>query len=108
MRVSTFNKQDLFVNSLSLLTSLVFAAAAPRGLFPRRPQQIDKQLESGEYFLNEAQRKAKKKEEKQQLAKERALEKQKERRKEFEAPAVSCKSNMVSLLLLQSRSEEHQ
>lgn len=54
---------------------------------PQQPSKIDLQLESGEYFLTEQQRKLKKKQEKQAQATERAATKREEREKEFVAPA---------------------
>ncbi len=49
------------------------------------PSKKDLQLESGEYFLNEAQREQKKKEEKKAAAKEKSLEKKSEREAEYVA-----------------------
>eukprot|EP00605_Chrysophyceae_sp_TOSAG23-4_P001361 GSChrysophyteH1.ASY1.ANO1.1481.1 assembled CDS len=49
------------------------------------PSKKDLQLDSGEYFLNEAQREERKKAEKKAAAKERSLEKREARKKDFEA-----------------------
>ncbi|CAM9241637.1 unnamed protein product [Ectocarpus fasciculatus] len=50
------------------------------------PRKVDLQIESGEFFLNEAQRESKKKAEKMALAKEKSQEKREARAKEFIAP----------------------
>jgi ribosomal RNA assembly protein len=56
--------------------------------FPPAPAQskVDMQLESGEYFINEAQRQAKKKAEKRMQSKERAQENRQAREAEFVPP----------------------
>jgi ribosomal RNA assembly protein len=56
--------------------------------FPPAPtlSKVDLQLESGEYFLTESQRKAKKKSEKEAVSKERSLLKKQERLKDFIPP----------------------
>jgi len=53
----------------------------------QQPSKVDLQLESGEYFLNEAQRKTKRKLEKQSKAQETAKARQAARTKVFQAPA---------------------
>lgn len=50
------------------------------------PSKVDLQLESGEYFINEAQRTAKRKQEKRALAKERAEENRTAREAEYVPP----------------------
>jgi ribosomal RNA assembly protein len=50
------------------------------------PSKVDLQLDSGEYFLNEAQRLDKKKAEKKLLAKQKSEQKRKDREMEFQAP----------------------
>jgi ribosomal RNA assembly protein len=50
------------------------------------PSKVDLQLESGEYFINEAQRQAKRKQEKRSLAKERAQENRDAREAEYVPP----------------------
>lgn len=59
--------------------------------FPPAPQpsKVDLQLESGEYFINEAQRQAKRKQEKRTLAKERSLENRAAREAEYVPPEES-------------------
>ena len=47
------------------------------------PSKIDLQLDSGEYFINEAQREAKKKMDKRQLSKQRSEENRQQRDSEF-------------------------
>jgi ribosomal RNA assembly protein len=53
----------------------------------QQPSKKDLQIESGEYFLNEAQREQKKMQEKQAAAKEKSKEKRSARDAEYEAPA---------------------
>jgi ribosomal RNA assembly protein len=60
------------------------------------PSKIDLQLESGEYFLNEAQRSQKKKEEKISSAKEKSEIKKREREKEFVPPAERGSTSTTS------------
>jgi Predicted RNA-binding protein (contains KH domains) len=58
------------------------------------PSKIDKQLDSGEYFLSERQRKAKKLAEKQEKSIQKSVEKRMEREKEFEAPVKRKKKEV--------------
>lgn len=55
------------------------------------PSKIDKQLDSGEYFLSERQRKAKKLAEKQEKSIQKSVERRMEREKQFEAPTKKKK-----------------
>lgn len=55
---------------------------------------MDLQLDSGEFFLNEAQRDAKKRQVKQDAAKSKATEKKVNRMKEFQPPAELDSANM--------------
>jgi ribosomal RNA assembly protein len=57
----------------------------------QQPSKIDLQLDSGEYFLNERQRKAKKMEEKQTKSIQKSVERQIAKEKEFEAPVYKKK-----------------
>ena len=50
------------------------------------PSKVDLQLESGEYFINEAQRQAKKKSDKRALSKEKAAENRLAREAEYVPP----------------------
>jgi ribosomal RNA assembly protein len=59
------------------------------------PSKIDQQLDSGEYFLSERQRKAKKLAEKQEKSIQKSVEKRMEREKEFEAPVKKKKKKDV-------------
>mmetsp|Transcript_27073 Transcript_27073/g.46016 ORF Transcript_27073/g.46016 Transcript_27073/m.46016 type:complete len:417 (-) Transcript_27073:108-1358(-) len=54
----------------------------------QQPSKIDLQLESGEYFLSERQRKAKKLAEKQQASMEKTNEKRRAREREFIHPSL--------------------
>lgn len=60
------------------------------------PSKIDLQLDSGEYFLSERQRKSKKLAEKQALSQTRKQERMEARQREFEAPTSSSKSDTSS------------
>ncbi len=59
------------------------------------PSKIDKQLDSGEYFLSERQRKAKKLAEKQGDSIKKSIQRRIEREKEYEAP-VKKSGNIAS------------
>eukprot|EP00516_Mucochytrium_quahogii_P006367 CAMPEP_0203744734 /NCGR_PEP_ID=MMETSP0098-20131031/705_1 /ASSEMBLY_ACC=CAM_ASM_000208 /TAXON_ID=96639 /ORGANISM=" , Strain NY0313808BC1" /LENGTH=362 /DNA_ID=CAMNT_0050632329 /DNA_START=230 /DNA_END=1318 /DNA_ORIENTATION=- len=59
----------------------------------QQPSKVDMQLESGEYFLSEAQRKQNREEEKKQKSRERLGERQRIREKAFEAPEEVEKVN---------------
>mmetsp|Transcript_17201 Transcript_17201/g.24916 ORF Transcript_17201/g.24916 Transcript_17201/m.24916 type:complete len:365 (+) Transcript_17201:21-1115(+) len=59
------------------------------------PSKIDKQLDSGEFFVNEAAREKMKKDNKRALAKERAEEKREARLQEFVAPNEDDEMNMI-------------
>lgn len=54
----------------------------------QQPSKIDLQLESGEYFLSERERKAKKLAEKQQASLEKSNEKRRQREREFIHPSL--------------------
>lgn len=54
----------------------------------QQPSKIDLQLESGEYFLSERERKAKKLAEKQQASLEKSNEKRRQREREFIPPSL--------------------
>jgi ribosomal RNA assembly protein len=60
------------------------------------PSKVDKQLDSGEYFLTEMQRKAKKVAEKQEQSIKKSIERKIEKEKEFEAPAKRKKDDESS------------
>jgi ribosomal RNA assembly protein len=53
---------------------------------PQQPSKVDLQLESGEYFVNEQQRKVKRRQEKAAEAAGKARERAAQREREFEAP----------------------
>lgn len=59
----------------------------------QQPSKIDLQLESGEYFLSERQRKAKKLAEKQQASLEKSNEKRRQREREFIHPSLLRDAN---------------
>lgn len=59
------------------------------------PSKIDLQLDSGEYFLSERERKAKKLAEKRAVGMERSEEKRKRREREFVHPGVFEKEDVV-------------
>ncbi|GBG27850.1 KRR1 small subunit processome component-like [Hondaea fermentalgiana] len=58
---------------------------------PQQPSKVDLQLESGEYFLNEAQRKQKKQSAKIEQSKGRRTERDQRRAKAFQAPEEKSK-----------------
>ena len=60
------------------------------------PSKVDLQLESGEYFLSDRERRTKKLEEKKIISKERSIAKQEERQREFEAPTSAGSNKDVS------------
>lgn len=62
------------------------------------PSKIDKQLDSGEYFLSEQQRKSKKLAEKRTAGKTKSEEKRKKRQKEFEFHPNETEKNDVKLV----------
>lgn len=66
---------------------------SPRLPFTFSLTQIDKELESGEYFLNERQKLKAKKEEKEQKQKEKSEERQKQRMKSFQPPKEKKEKN---------------
>jgi len=59
----------------------------------QQPSKIDLQLDSGEYFLSERERKAKKLLEKQAMSKEKSEEKQRSRDREFLHPSLLEEDN---------------
>eukprot|EP00554_Chaetoceros_debilis_P001715 CAMPEP_0194084644 /NCGR_PEP_ID=MMETSP0149-20130528/14106_1 /TAXON_ID=122233 /ORGANISM="Chaetoceros debilis, Strain MM31A-1" /LENGTH=386 /DNA_ID=CAMNT_0038767347 /DNA_START=51 /DNA_END=1211 /DNA_ORIENTATION=+ len=73
--------------------------------FPPAQMQskVDQQLDSGEYFLSERQRKARKLEEKQQESIKRSIEKRMDKEKDFEAP--TSKSSLKVSTSSKSQSE---
>lgn len=60
------------------------------------PSKVDLQLDSGEYFLNEAQREAKKKAEKKAAAKAKSDQIRAEKEKEYEPPVDDVKPSKRS------------
>lgn len=55
---------------------------------PQQESKVDKQLESGEYFLSERKRKANKQKEKQEVATVKSLEKKRKRAEEYIPPPL--------------------
>jgi ribosomal RNA assembly protein len=70
------------------------------------PSKVDLQLESGEYFINEAQRQAKRKQEKRSLAKERAQENRAAREAEYVPPQEDDDEGERHTARRSARSEE--
>ena len=62
----------------------------------QQPRKIDRELDSGEYFLNEAQRKARKLEEKKNRAFENSQKKKRAREADFIAPSEKKRKDSVS------------
>ena len=73
----------------------------------QQPSKIDLQLDSGEYFLNERQRKAKKMEEKQNKSIQKSVERQIAKEKEFEAPTHNKKTTEKNRNDANSPNQEH-
>ena len=85
----TFKKKNVQRKKTKAADKKVYTPFPPAQL----PSKIDQQLDSGEYFLSERQRKAKKLAEKNVKSVQKSIEKRMEREKEFEAPTKNSSAS---------------